>query len=279
MRERVLYWATWLSVFLLLPYLVTCMINGAETALVNRGFDVENCVSLLVSMQIPENYEEEAVRAQAVIARTNLYYELDEKDWLEVFHEMKEDYWGNQSDFVDKVSKFLSYPHKMYQKAALDTKNVVLTYEDEVEMVPYHPCSAGMTRDGEEVFRSSEYSYLESVDSGFDKESEDYICVTYFSEEQLSGEVEVQERDQAGYVLSLNIGGSVLEGESFRKGMNLPSSNFSLQKVGEKYQVICRGVGHGVGFSQYGGNALAETGKNWEEILEIYFPKMETKIF
>ena len=275
MRERFLYWVTWLSVFLLLPYLVTCMINGAEVALVNKAFDAESCVSLLVSLQIPEDYEEEAVKAQAVIARTNLYYELTERNLLEIICEIEEDYWGKSSNLVDKVLKFLSYPHKMYQKAALDTKNVILTYENVVKMIPYHYCSAGMTRNGEEVFRSSEYSYLEAVDSGFDKECADYIEVTYFSEEQLSGEVEIEEQDQAGYVLSLNINGKFLEGESFRKGMNLPSSHFTLQKTGEKYQVICRGVGHGVGFSQYGGNALAKTGKTWEEILTIYFPKMD----
>ena len=274
MRERLLYCFTWLSVFLLLPYLITCMINGAEAALLNRKFDAESCIPLLVALQIPDDYEEEAVKAQAVIARTNLYYELDHKNILEIIGEIKGESWENRNNFVDKVLNFFSYPHKMYQKAVLDTVDMVLTYDQEVKLAPYHPCSGGTTRNGEEAFRSAEYSDLKSVDSGFDKESADFIYVTYFSEEQLSGEVEIQERDQAGYVLSLSINGNILEGETFRQGMNLPSSNFSLQKTGEKYQVICRGEGYGVGFSQYGGNELAKAGKGWEDILQIYFPEM-----
>ena len=42
--------------------------------------------------------------------------------------------------------------------------------------------------------------------------------------------------------------------------------NFSLQKINNQYQIICRGIGHGVGFSQYGGNALAERGRDWKEM-------------
>lgn len=274
MKERLLYCFTWLSVFLLMPYMITCAMNGAETALLNKKFDMEKCIPLLASLQISENYEKETIKAQTVIARTNFYYELKERTFLEIVKEIRENTGVEKDDFVDKVLKFYSYPHKMYLDAALHTMGTVLMYENEIKLLPYHLCSGGMTRDGEEVFHSAEYSYLKSVESGFDKEFSDYISVTYFSEDQLSGEVEIEKRDRAGYVLSLKIDGKLLEGETFRQGMNLPSSNFDINKVGEKYQVLCRGAGHGVGFSQYGGNRLAEAGKNWKEILQIYFPEM-----
>ena len=57
--------------------------------------------------------------------------------------------------------------------------------------------------------------------------------------------------------------------------MNLASGNFSLQKIGDQYRFLCKGQGHGLGFSQYGGNELAKNGSNWEELLEKYFPAME----
>lgn len=275
MRERVWSWITCCSFFLLLPYLVICMINGTEAALLNRKFDIEKCIPLFLSSQISDDYDKETIRAQAVITRTNLYYELEEKDLLNILGELKRINKDYKLSFVDKIKKIYSYPQKAYEEAVLHTKNVVLKYDNEVKLAPFHLCSAGTTRDGEEVFRSKDYEYLVSVDSGFDKESEDYITITYFTEDELSGDIEIEELDQAGYVLSLLVNGKVLEGESFRKGMNLPSSNFSLQKINNRYQIICRGVGHGVGFSQYGGNALAERGKDWKEILNIYFPNME----
>ena len=69
--------------------------------------------------------------------------------------------------------------------------------------------------------------------------------------------------------------GRVLEGESFRKGMGLVSSNFTIQRIGKNIRFMCKGKGHGLGFSQYGGNALAKENKTVEEILSAYFPEME----
>ena len=58
-------------------------------------------------------------------------------------------------------------------------------------------------------------------------------------------------------------------------GMGLASSDFSIQKTGKKVRFLCRGKGHGLGFSQYGGNELAKNGSSWKEILEEYFPEMD----
>lgn len=69
--------------------------------------------------------------------------------------------------------------------------------------------------------------------------------------------------------------GKTLEGEAFREGLGLASANFSIHKVGEQYRFLSRGRGHGLGFSQYGGNRLAKEGSTYREILEIYFPEME----
>lgn len=275
MKEKGLFYITWLSFILLMPFLVTCMFQGSKGALWNKKYDMESCVPLLVSMQIPENYEKETIEAQTVIARTNLYYELERKSFFQIIRSLKDNIRKYGYGYVDKVVRFFSYPHKKYVKAALNTYSEILLYQDTIKLVPYHLCSGGKTRNGEEVFYSSEYSYLKVVNSGVDKESEDYIHITYISEEQLPGKVSVNERDQAGYVLSLNVDNALLEGESFRKNFNLPSSNFSIQKKGIEYQIVSRGVGHGIGFSQYGGNALAKNGKKWEEILEIYFPALE----
>ncbi len=75
----------------------------------------------------------------------------------------------------------------------------------------------------------------------------------------------------------LTIGETLLEGESFAAGMGLESANFSLKKKDDIYYLRVRGSGHGVGFSQFGGNEMAKNGSSAEEILKKYFPEMELK--
>ena len=104
-----------------------------------------------------------------------------------------------------------------------------------------------------------------------------YTCIT--GDYDKIKELEIKERDSAGYVLSLQADDKILEGEMFALGMGLPSSNFSIQKTGSKVRFLCRGKGHGLGFSQYGGNELAKDGSLWEEILEEYFPEMEISTY
>ena len=68
---------------------------------------------------------------------------------------------------------------------------------------------------------------------------------------------------------------NIVEAESFVTGMGIASSDFSMQKTGEQVRFLSKGKGHGLGFSQYGGNKLAKEGKNWKEILNTYFPLMD----
>ena len=69
----------------------------------------------------------------------------------------------------------------------------------------------------------------------------------------------------------LTIGETLLEGESFAAGMGLESANFSLKKKDDIYYLRVRGSGHGVGFSQFGGNEMAKNGSSAEEILKNIF--------
>lgn len=57
--------------------------------------------------------------------------------------------------------------------------------------------------------------------------------------------------------------------------MHLASGNFSVQKIGKAVRFLCKGKGHGIGLSQYGGNEMAKNGSSWEEILLTYFPEMK----
>ena len=126
-----------------------------------------------------------------------------------------------------------------------------------------------------EVFHNEDDSYLRSVHSLVDKNAKDYLNSVYINKNVLPERIEIKSRDSAGYVTEILADGKVLEGEAFRKGMGLTSSNFTIQKSGKEIRFLCRGKGHGLGFSQYGGNELAKESANAKEILQYYFPEMD----
>ena len=126
-----------------------------------------------------------------------------------------------------------------------------------------------------EVFHNEDDSYLRSVHSLVDKSAKDYLNSVYINKNVLPERIEIKSRDSAGYVTEILADGKVLEGEAFRKGMGLTSSNFTIQKSGKEIRFLCRGKGHGLGFSQYGGNEMAKESANAKEILQYYFPEMD----
>lgn len=271
MKRKSVFNLSKILVFALLPYLSVSVINGSERILLNYRPDLEVYLTAVLSCQISPDYELQTVEAQAVIARSNLFRKFaEEENRLDVLREMGKSIKNQWKWWISD---------EIYEDAVENTEGKVLLVDGKLDLVPYHEISGGTTRDGETVFGSSEYQYLKSVDSSADKNSPDYFSSTYISERQLPKELEIKERDSAGYVLSLQADDKILEGEMFALGMGLPSSNFSIQKTGSKVRFLCRGKGHGLGFSQYGGNEFAKDGSLWEEILEEYFPEMEISTY
>ena len=271
MKRKSVFNLSKILVFALLPYLSVSVINGSERILLNYRPDSEVYLTAVLSCQISPDYELQTVEAQAVIARSNLFRKFaEEENRLDVLREMGKSIKNQWKWWISD---------EIYEDAVENTEGKVLLVDGKLDLVPYHEISGGTTRDGETVFGSSEYQYLKSVDSSADKNSPDYFSSTYISERQLPKELEIKERDSAGDVLSLQADDKILEGEMFALGMGLPSSNFSIQKTGSKVRFLCRGKGHGLGFSQYGRNELAKDGSLWEEILEEYFPEMEISTY
>lgn len=269
------FW-TWLwavPVLLLFSYVTTAVVNGGERALELRGLDGEMCLPAILFLEIGPDYEPEAVKAQAVIARSNFYRRLQEGETLgNILRETGEKIRGKT---IFSVLKSLEKREGLYEEAVGETAGWVLAYEGKLRLVPYHEISGGRTRNGEEVFRSQEYAYLTSVESLEDKRAGDLLSSRYRPAEQLPKQLKIREKDSSGYVTVLEANGYLLEGETFAQGMGLASSNFTIQRLEDKVRFLCRGRGHGLGFSQHGGNEMAKAGKTWKEILTAYFPKME----
>jgi len=253
---------------IVLPYFTAAAFQGTEMVLAERAPDMEEYLPIIVFSQISPDMKKETIKAQTVIARSNI------QRWLGEGENLAEILWENEN--AGEVWRyFFTEKNQIYQQSAKETGGQVLTYEGKVKLTPWHKISAGKTRSGAEAFHDEAYTYLKPADSSGDKKSPDYMKVVEIPAGQLSGELKIKKRDSAGYVTEILADGKVLEGEAFRKGMGLTSSNFTIQKSGKEIRFLCRGKGHGLGFSQYGGNEMAKESANAKEILQYYFPEMD----
>lgn len=87
--------------------------------------------------------------------------------------------------------------------------------------------------------------------------------------------ISVVTADSAGYAIEVSVGEVRMSGESFRQALGLPSASFTLVKEKNQLLFTCRGMGHGMGLSQYGADVMAEEGKSWRDILNYYFPNAQ----
>lgn len=264
---------SWIPFLLFLPYLFISFCNGRDLAFTRHMPDPEDCLPALLSAQIPEDYETETLKAQAVIARTNLYRKTKEKERIRILDEMGQE-WKKVEEKSRQRYRILFRNLNIYEEAVRETKGQVLTYNRKLVLLPFHKISSGKTRDGIEVFHDVAYDYLVSVDSMEDRKSPEYEKSYYISKQLLPSDLRILSVDSQGYVTLFAGGGKLLEGEAFRLSLLLPSSNVTVKELPDSFLFECRGSGHGVGLSQYGGNALAERGKDYQEILQTYFPKL-----
>lgn len=147
-------------VLLLLPYLITILINGYDMAVLNQKADSETVLPVILALQISSDYEPETIKAQAVIARSNLYRKIGEKESINRNGDQNkkerdarsEKFFETCRELRDELPSCWSVwekVDKVYEEAVEDTSGQVLTYNGELKLVPYHQISAGQTRDGE----------------------------------------------------------------------------------------------------------------------------------
>lgn len=263
---------------ILIPYLVTFFFYQDGTRLLQKNEDAikqEERVLLLLSEEISGAAELEAVKAQAVIARTALY----ENPQMEVT--------GNADNLQVNLERL--------QFCVEETSGEILTYQGDPIDSAYHRVSGKRTRNASEVAGQEDKSYLQSVDSSMDIQAEEYLTVQYMEKEQLAAAVEhllgqtvqmgnpeeilvnlvIEERDSAGYVTRVRYKTAILNGEALRDALELPSAIFYFSELEGKVRILTKGLGHGLGLSQYGADYLAKEGRTYKEILQYYYTGVE----
>lgn len=284
MREKIKTGLSIVIILILFPYVSvvfrTGNMRGQEQT--KSGNNLEEYVAGILPGQMQISYQEEALKAQAIIIRTNLlkkgmeYYGTDNleeaatlirEDDLKIMGftysspEDLEQLWGYE--------QWKEYETKLWEAVGA-TEGQILTMGGLPVELPYHAVSAGKTRSGQIL--GEEYSYLESVECPEDIESADYMEIQIL---EFPDFPEIMEKDEVGYVTKLYIGEELLTGEEFRSRYSLNSSCFTLDETEEGVRVTTKGLGHGLGLSMFQANRLAAEGQTYLEILLYFYKNVE----
>ena len=246
---------TVIIIIVLLPYIVTVFMNGKDVETNQNSALDEYCIGILAK-EVSSDYEDEMLKAQAVMVRTTVYGQITELD----------------KELLKKPDLDAAWYQRL-KTVWEETEGQVVMYNGALALLPFHQLSNGKTRDGQEVLGSEEYSYLQikecPKDIGADAQMQTLVI-------PVSG-AEVSSLDSAGYVIEVKVGEETCSGDSFRDTYDLASSCFELQSFEDKTRVITKGVGHGLGLSQYTANEMAKEGKTYQEILQHFFAGIEIR--
>lgn len=250
----------------------------------------------VVAGEMPALFEEEALKAQAVAARTYIMYSMGREKPAHPEADVCDDPACCKTHSTDEALREKwgeSYEENMARvlEAVRSTDGEYMSYGGEVIQAVFHSSSAGRTEDSAAIWQAE--PYLVSVESPETAEDvPNYVTSVTVSPEDFRAavlavhpEAEFGEdpafwlgaavRDASGRVESVDIGGTQVPGTELRTLFELRSTAFTLDYTAEGFLFTVTGYGHGVGMSQYGANVMAEDGADYEEILTHYYPGAE----
>lgn len=236
----------------------------------------------VVSAEMPASFNDEALKAQAVIARTytrkliNSGRIITDNVSTQVYKsdaELKNMWNANYEKYYNKV-----------KNAVLSTKSKCVTYNGELIDAVYHSTSNGYTQDAVFVWGNS-VPYLKTVTSPWDTSASTFIRNTDISFNELSSKlgfdfnqntiIEIISKDESGRVSKVKVGDKEFTGVELRNVIGLRSADFDVTRNSSSITFTTRGYGHGVGMSQYGANGMANSGYTYEQILKYYYSGVE----
>lgn len=249
---------------------------------------IEEYVVGVLAGEMPVEFELEALKAQAVAARSyvmkqmerNIKKEYDVVDTVinQVYLDKEQlmSVWKNS--YTENINKI--------KTAVLQTKGEYVSYKGKVAEALFFSTSPGKTENSEEIF-TNKVPYLRSVESSWDEISpvyntnKTYTLEEFYSllnidyEEKLN--IEVIRKTSTGRIKKIKINGKELTGSYVCSKLSLKSTYFEIIKEDNKIIIKNKGYGHGVGMSQYGAQGMAKEGYSYKEILKHYYTNIEIK--
>lgn len=268
--------------------------------------DLEEYLRGVVAAEMPAGFHLEALKAQAVAARTYAIYTMANRPSvpgragavLSTDHRidqawLSEDALRGQWGFLEFYWRW-----RRICSAVDDTRGMVITYAGDPILAVFHSDSGGITEDSENCW-SQRVPYLRSVADPVTVTSPHRGVKSVVSRTELlakantlppvpapavtaskgaqknSGTVEVIERFPSGRVKVARVGDRYVSGRDLREALQLRSTWFEVFESGSEVQFVQRGNGHGVGMSQYGADAYARQGADFRSILTHYYTGVE----
>ncbi len=244
---------------------------------------LEDYVVGVVLGEMPAAYEPEALKAQAVAARTYAVSRMAHPS-------------HDGADLCTSPSCCAAYiaPEaytggkealKKVQDSVFATASEILTYDGEPIVAAFHSMSAGKTEDAANVW-GNDVPYLKPVESLGEAAEENFETTLTLSFADFAAHINTSypgaavsspsdigqpKYDASGYVQSITFGKLTLSGPDVRRLFSLRSAAFRIKTDNDAVTFIVHGYGHGVGLSQHGANLMAKEGRTYDEILHTYY--------
>lgn len=275
----------------------TIKLLHADTKKVEE-IDLDQYLYGVVSAEMPASFEAEALKAQAVVARTYTLYKIVNNDGKHEGADICDDStccqaWISKEDRLKKWDKDNrdEYWNKIV-KAVNETQGKIVTYEGKPINAFFHSNSGGKTEAPINVWGGSGYPYLQSVSTAGEDAYSQYSSEASFSKKEFEEKIKevhsdfkinykekdcikIEEYTDGDRVKTIKIGNLELSGVEVRNILGLRSANFTVTVDDDKIEFKVTGYGHGVGMSQTGADSLAKEGKTYEDIIHHFYTGVE----
>lgn len=258
--------------------------------------DLEQYLYHVVSAEMPADFELEALKAQAVVARTYTIFKAKNKK-----HENADicddstccQAWVSKEDRLARWEEEKRESNwQKIEQCVQETRGKIVTYNKEPINAFFHSNSGGRTELPVNVWGGSDFPYLQVVETAGEEGYSQYASEVELSKEELleklkekyadiqidfakDEEIKILEYTDSNRVKTVQFGNHQLSGVETRTLLGLKSTNFEISKEAETIKFEVKGYGHGVGMSQTGADTLAKQGKNYEEIIHHFYANVE----
>ena len=252
---------------------------------------IEEYIAGVVSAEMPADFELEALKAQAMAARTYIVRRIAEKDFADVpqgayvTDTIQHQVYLDEAQRKQAWGKDYSWKIERIRQAVVETQGQVLTFEGRPINATFFSTSNGYTENSEEYW-VNEIPYLRSVEVPWDKNSPKYqekismpltevekkLGIKLTAAAISSGKwMQILETTTGNRIGKVQIGDKVYTGRELREKLELKSSSFQWVINGGKLELTTFGYGHGVGMSQWGAHGMAQAGKKAAEIVQYFY--------
>nr|WP_040340724.1 stage II sporulation protein D [Fictibacillus macauensis] len=247
---------------------------------------MEEYVKGVVASEMPAQFEMEALKAQALSARTYVAKALERHTTSLPKGALVTDSTSDQVYKNEQELKALwkgTYKEKMKRitEAVQATEGKIVTYDGKPITASFFSTSNGYTEDSADYW-GDKLPYLQSVSSPWDRSAEKFTAKVDLPLKEVERKLGVSLREEGAVgtitkrtkgkrIAKIVIDHHEFSGKEIREKLALRSTDFTLMKRGDIVTVITKGFGHGVGMSQYGANGMAADGKSYKEIVKHYY--------